>query len=51
MGGLQDPPSTEALDQVPTERADLYRCSPPEGLLVPLLVQKYNIKYGTPIEA
>ena len=48
---LQTPPSTEALDQVSTDRADLYRCRTPEGLRVPLLVCQSDIKDGLTTEA
>ena len=47
----QDPPYMEALDQVSTERANIYRCRPPEGLQVPLLVRQFDIEYGIPTEA
>ena len=33
------------------KRAEIYRCRPPEGLRVPLLVQQSDIKYGIPTEA
>ena len=36
--GGQAPPSREHLDQIATERADLYRCRPPEGIRVPIMV-------------
>ena len=49
--GAQAPPTTEALDEVTSGTAELYRCRPPEGLRVPLLVQKSDIKYGIPTEA
>ena len=49
--GVKAPPTTEALDEVSTESAELYRCRPPEGLRVPLLVQKSNIEDGIPREA
>ena len=33
------------------ERVELYRCRPPEGLQVPLLVRQSNIEDGMPTEA
>ena len=33
------------------ERVELYRCRPPEGLQVPLLVQKSDIEDDIPTEA
>ena len=49
--GAQAPPTTEDLDEVIVERAELYRSRPLEGLKVPLLVQKVDIKDGIPTEA
>ena len=37
--GAQSPPATEALDEVSTDRADIYRCRPPKVLRVPILVR------------
>ena len=44
------PPSREAMYQVTTERADLYRCRPPEGLRVTLLVQPVEVGDVIPLE-
>ena len=38
VSGFQAQPSREHMDSIATERADLYRCSPHEGLWVPILV-------------
>ena len=48
--GAQAPPTTEELDKATAERAELYRSGPPEGLKVPLLVQKADIKDAIPTE-
>ena len=34
----QAPPSREGLDRITTESVEIYRCRPPEGLWVPILV-------------
>ena len=34
-----------------TERAELYKCRPPEGIRVSLLVHQSYIEYGIPTEA
>ena len=49
--GAQAPPTLEALDEVSTERAELYRCRPPEVLRVPILVRQSDIEDGIPTEA
>ena len=36
--GGQAPPSREHLERISTDRAELYRCRPPEGLRFPILV-------------
>ena len=36
---MQVPPTSEALYEVSEDRADLYRCSPPDVLRVPILVR------------
>ena len=36
--GAKAPPTTDELYEVKIERAELYKCRPPEGLRVPLLV-------------
>ena len=46
--GVYAPPTTEAMYQVSMDREELYRCRPPEGLQVLLLLGKYDIKDGTP---
>ena len=33
------------MDCIGTERADLYRCMPPEGLWVPFLVTPVAVEY------
>ena len=45
------PPSTEAMDQVSPERAEIYRCMPPEGLCPPLLVQPADIEDFVPTKS
>ena len=48
----KDPYSTrEALYQVAMERAEFYKCSPPEGLWAALMVQPEEVDDGTPLEA
>ena len=49
--GAHTPPATEDLDEITAERADLYRCMPPEVLKVPLLVRKADINDRIPTEA
>ena len=49
--GLQDPPTTVALDKVIVERVELYMCRLPEGLRVSLLVLQAYIEDGIPTEA
>ena len=34
-----------------TERAELYRCRPPEGIWAPLLVRPLGVDEGIPLEA
>ena len=48
--GVQDPPNTEALDEVSMERADLYTCRPSVGLRFPILVHQSDIDDGIPME-
>ena len=36
------------LDLVATERTDIYRCRPPEGLQVPIMVTLAEVDYGIP---
>ena len=40
----------EALDEVLTDREELYQNRPPEVLRVPILVQQSYIKYSIPTE-
>ena len=49
--GAQAPPTTEELDEVPTESTELYRCRNSESLRFPLLVWQSDIKDGIPTEA
>ena len=49
--GVQAPPPREYLDRIATERADLYRCRPPEGLGVPILVMPEDVEEGVLEEA
>ena len=44
-------PTREGLDQVSADRAELYRCRPPEGLWVPLLLQPSVVSDDIPSEA
>ena len=48
--GVKTPPTLEAMDEVSTEREELYRCRPPEGKKVPILVRQSYIKDGIPTE-
>ena len=47
---MKTQPTLEALDEVLTEREELYRCRPPEGQRVPILVRQSFIKDGIPTE-
>ena len=49
--GVQASPTTEALDKVTVDRTEIYRCRPPKGLRVPLLMRQADIKDGTPTKA
>ena len=49
--GAYPPQTTEALDEVSTDRSGIYRCRLLEGLPVPLLVQKSDTEDSTPMEA
>ena len=51
MRGRQDHPTREGLVQVSIDRAEIYRCRPPEELRVPLLVQPAAVNDDTPAEA
>ena len=44
-------PSREHLDRIATEKTELYRCRPPEGLRVPILVMPSEVEYIVPEEA
>ena len=44
--GGRPPQSREHLDLTATERAELCRCRPPEGLRVPILVTPVKVEYG-----
>ena len=50
-GGVQAPPTLEALNEVSIEWSELYRCRPPEGLKVPILVRQADIEDGITTEA
>ena len=41
----------EHLDQIATERAEMYRCRPHEGVRVTILVMPAEVEYGVPEEA
>ena len=46
LGGRgQAPLSREHLDSIATKRAELYRCRPPEELLVPIIVILAAVEY------
>ena len=51
MRGNQAHLTREGLDQVSADTSDIYRCWPPEGLQVPLLVQPTDVKYVIPAKA
>ena len=40
----------ESLDRIMTEREDIYRCRPPEGLPVPILVTPAEVEDRIPLE-
>ena len=42
--GRQDPSSRDHLDHIITEREELCRCRPPEGLQVPILVTPEEVE-------
>ena len=44
----QSPPLREHLYYIATERAELYRSRPPEGLCVPILSTLVEVKIGVP---
>ena len=48
--GRYAPPSRENLDHTATERAEFYRCRPPEGIRVPILVTPVAVEDGIPGE-
>ena len=49
--GAQAPTTTEELDDITADKADLYRCRPPEGLKSPLLMRRADIEDGIPTGA
>ena len=49
--GINTLPTREVLDHVSAERADIYRCRPPEGLRVSLLVRPEEVNDIIPSEA
>ena len=51
MRVAQAPPTLETLDELSTEKEELYRCRPTEGLTVPILVRKSDIENGIPTES
>ena len=51
MLGGQAPPLREHLDRIATERDDIYRCRPPEGLRVPIMVTPAAVDNIFPKEA
>ena len=44
----QASPSREHLDSVATKRAEIYRCRPPEGIRVPILIMTAAVEDGIP---
>ena len=49
--GAHTTPTSEAIYEVSMYRAELYRCRPPEGLRVPILVRQLVIEDGIPTES
>ena len=49
--GGQDPLLREHLNRIDTEREELYRCTIPEGIRVPILVFPAEVEDGVPEEA
>ena len=47
--GAQYSPTTEMLDKIIVQRAELYRCRPQEVLRVPLLVRQDDIEDRIPM--
>ena len=47
----QTPPTLETLDELSTDREELYRCRPPEVLTVPILVRQSDINNCIPTES
>ena len=41
-------PLREHLDRIATERAEMYRCRPPEGIQVPIMVMPVAVEDGIP---
>ena len=48
--GNKNPLLRESLNQISEERKKLYRCRPPEGWRVPLVVQPGEVEDGAPEE-
>ena len=48
--GIQPPLTRDGLEQVLAESTELYRCRPPEGLWVPLLVWPAELNDDIPLE-
>ena len=46
--GHQAPPTSEHVDQTSTLWEELYRHCPPEGEIIPILVQPLSIEDGPP---
>ena len=49
--GRQAPPSRENLDRITTERAEIYRYRPPEGIRLPIVVTPTEVENGVLEEA
>ena len=49
--GRHAPPSMENLDQITTERAEIYRCRPPDGIQLPIVVTPTEVENGVPEES
>ena len=48
--GGQAPPSREKMDSIHTKRAELYRCRPPDGIRIPILVMPETVEHRIPGE-
>ena len=49
--GGKAPPSRGHMDRIATDRAELYRFRPPEGLRVPVMVTPEEVEDGVPEKA